>query len=175
MYINSQKSKTYLDNIDTSGEDLTYFFSNTDFFLPLPGFHRITSQFGRRVSPTTGASTNHSGIDIAAPEGANIYSVTNGKVIFLGFKGAGGFTIIVESNNFNISYCHVSPNFKVSIGSVVSSGTIIGNVGPKYVDNVANNNYKDSTGRYTNGATTGCHLHLTIKKDGIAVNPLDYF
>jgi len=25
------------------------------------------------------------------------------------------------------------------------------------------------------GASTGPHLHLTIKKDGKAVNPLDYF
>jgi len=48
-------------------------------------------------------------------------------------------------------------------------------VGPKYVENVPNNKYKDSSGRTTNGATTGCHLHLTIKKDGQAVNPFDYF
>lgn len=48
-------------------------------------------------------------------------------------------------------------------------------MGPKYVENVPNNKYKDSSGRTTNGATTGCHLHLTIKKDGQAANPLDYF
>ena len=34
---------------------------------------------------------------------------------------------------------------------------------------------KTQNGFPTNGVTTGCHLHLTIKKDGIAVNPLNYF
>jgi len=34
---------------------------------------------------------------------------------------------------------------------------------------------KTQNGNPTNGATTGCHLHLTIKKDGKAVNPLTYF
>lgn len=115
FYICFQNTNANLDEINLSGEELTYYFSNTDFFWPLPGFHRITSPFGKRVSPTSGASTYHSGIDIAAPEGTNIYSVTTGKVIFIGFKGAGGFTITVESNNYNISYCHVSPNYIVSV------------------------------------------------------------
>lgn len=151
-----------------------YYFSNSDFFWPVPGYHRITSPFGKRISPTTGASSNHSGIDIGVPEGTNIYSVLSGKVIFTGFKGAGGFTISIESNNYTISYCHVSPSFIVNTGDLVSAGNLVGNVGPKYVDGF-NSPYKDSSGRSTNGATTGPHLHLTIKKDGIAVNPLDYF
>lgn len=36
------------------------------------------------------------------------------------------------------------------------------------------NTYKDSTGRPTNGATTGCHLHIGFRLDGKYVNPLDY-
>lgn len=87
----------------------------------------------------------------------------------------GGYTIVVKNNNIAVSYCHVSPNFVVSKGQNVSAGNIISNVGPKNVYNIINNPYKDSNGNPTNGATTGCHLHLTIKKDGIAVNPLPYF
>ena len=81
----------------------------------------------------------------------------------------------MQSNNFTILYAHVSPNYIVTEGNIISKGDKIGNVGPKYITDIPNNPYKDSTGKNTNGATTGCHLHLTIKKDGIAVNPLDYF
>lgn len=107
--------------------------------------------------------------------GTNIYSVINGIVTFTGFKGAGGHTITIENNNISISYCHVSPEYIVNINDFVEKGSIIGNVGPKNIYNIPNNPYKDSNGNPTNGATTGCHLHLTIKKDGIAVNPLKFF
>lgn len=62
-----------------------YYFSNSDFFWPTPGYHTITSHFGKRTSPTTGASSNHSGIDISASEGASIFSVLSGTVTFTGF------------------------------------------------------------------------------------------
>ena len=88
--------------------------------------------------------------------------------------GANGFTIKIENNDFLISYSHVSPNFIVDVGDYVIKGQIIGNVGPKYVSNVPNNPYKDSTGKSTNGATTGSHLHFCIKKNNKYVNPLDY-
>ena len=81
----------------------------------------------------------------------------------------------MESGNLTIIYAHVSPEYIVSPGQIIEKGIIIGNVGPKYITGIPNNPFKDSTGKTTNGATTGCHLHLTIKKDGIAVNPLDYF
>lgn len=37
------------------------------------------------------------------------------------------------------------------------------------------NQYHDSNGNPTNGATTGCHLHLGIRIDEKYVNPLNYF
>ena len=53
----------------------------SEFYWPLPGNKNITSPFGKRTSPTTGASTYHSGIDI--------YACFSGQIIFTGFKGAG--------------------------------------------------------------------------------------
>ncbi len=153
----------------------SFIFSNEEFCWPIPGFHKITSYFGPRVSPTNGASSNHSGIDVAAPQGTVLYAITSGKIIFTGFSGANGHTVKMQSGSLTILYCHVSPQYIVSVGDSISKGEQIANVGPKYIIDVLNNPYKDSTGKATNGALTGTHLHLTIKKDGIAVNPLDFF
>ena len=144
------------------------------FYWPLPGKSYISSYFGKRVSPTTGASTYHAGVDIPAPDGTYFLAVTDGEVIYTGFKGGGGYTITFKNDIYTISYCHVNPNFIVSVGDFINSGDVIGQVGPKNVYDVLNNPYKDSLGNPTNGATTGSHLHISIKKDGIAVNPLDY-
>ena len=165
----------YCTNLYSTENFPSVFSTNTEFVWPLPNNYNITSYFGPRKSPTAGASSVHSGIDIAASEGTPIYSVLSCKVISTGFKGAGGYTIITESNEYKVSYCHVSPNFIVSPGDIIEIGEQIGNVGPKNVYTVPNNPYKDSSGNPTNGATTGCHLHLTIKKNGDLVNPLNYF
>ena len=87
----------------------------------------------------------------------------------------GGYTVTIKNKEFTFSYCHVSPKFLVSVGQHVNTGYLIAKVGPKNVYGVYNNPYKDKNGNPTNGATTGPHLHLTIKKDGKAVNPLEYF
>ena len=153
---------------------IIFIFLLPNFHGLLPGYTTITSYFGYRNAPTQGASTYHSGIDIAAPTGANIIAVTSGTVTYTGFYGAGGYTVTIKSDDISISYCHVSASFLVSQGEYVIKGSVIANVGPKNVYNVPNNPYKDSNGNPTNGATTGPHLHLTIKKDGKTVNPLDY-
>jgi len=104
----------YTSNIQINENNLQNFYlSSDDFFWPLPGINRITSYFGPRKAPTSGASSIHSGIDIAAPENTAIYSVLPCQVISTSFKGAGGCTIVTKSNEFTISYCHVSPNFIV--------------------------------------------------------------
>lgn len=100
--------------------------------------------------------------------------MTSGEITFTGFFGGGGYTITLSSGDFKISFCHVSPNYIVSEGDFVLQGQVIGHVGPKYVDYIPGNTYTDSSGRPTNGATTGPHLHLGFRLDNNYVNPLDY-
>lgn len=122
-----------------------------------------------------GASSSHSGIDIPSPEGTQLIAVADGEITFTQFLGAGGYTITLSFDNYRVTYCHCSPNYIVKVGDKIKQGQVIGYVGPKYVYGVKGNQYSDSTGKPTNGATTGTHLHLGIRIDGKYQNPLDFF
>lgn len=166
-------SESTFKNSNYPQED--FLLSSYGWLWPIPGYYRITSPFGKRVSPTSGASTYHSGIDIGAPEGSNLFAACDGEITFTGFLGAGGYTITLTTNNIKITYCHVSPIYIVKEGDFVFQGQLIGNVGPKYVYNVPGNQYHDENGRQTNGATTGTHLHLGIRVDEKYMDPLQFF
>ena len=151
------------------------FYGNLNFAWPIPGYTTISSPFGKRTAPTSGASTLHKGTDIPAPEGTALVATCDGEITFIGFLGGGGYTITITTvDGIKISYCHVSPNYIVIVGQKVEQGEIIGNVGPKYVYGVVGNNYKDATGNPTNGATTGCHLHIGFRVNNEYANPMDY-
>ena len=152
-----------------------YEINSSSLVWPIPGYTYISSPFGKRKSPTSGASNYHLGIDIPAPSGTYLIAPMNAIVTFIGFKGSGGYTIILQSENLEFTYHHVSPQYIIQVNAMVSKGQLIGQVGPKNVYGILNNPYKDSNGNPTNGATTGPHLHFAIKKDGQAVNPLNYF
>lgn len=149
--------------------------SSSGFAWPIPGYTTITSYFGKRISPTAGASSFHKGLDIGAPEGSILIAATDGNITYTGFLGGGGYTITLSNNNMKITYCHVSPNFLVKVGDSVKRGQVIGQVGPKYVYDVKGNNYTDEQGKPTNGATTGCHLHFGIRIDEEYVDPFDFY
>lgn len=155
--------------------DVLILDDDSEFVWPIPGYEKITSPFGKRTSPTAGASSFHKGIDVGAPEGTKLYAVCDGTITFASFLGGGGYTITLSNENMKITYCHVSPNFIVSVGDTVVKGQHISNVGPKNVYGVVGNTYKDKDGNPTNGATTGCHLHLGVRIDNKYTNPLDLF
>lgn len=123
-------------------------------FGPFHGYTKISSFFGKRNSPTSGASSSHSGVDIPAPPGSKFIAVHDGEITFREFLGAGGYTITLSFENFKVSYCHCDPNFIVNVGDKIKQGQVIGFVGPKNVYGVKGNIYFDSEGKPTNGATT---------------------
>lgn len=139
-------------------------YSN-DYYWPTPGFNGISSYFGYRNKPTSGASSYHNGIDILAYQGSGVSVIDEGEVKFSGFDKSGGYMIIVShTNNVESRYAHLDSKLLVKKGDFVNKGEIIGKVGPKYIEN----------GKL-NGATTGVHLHLGVLKNGKFVNPLTLF
>ena len=100
-------------------------FNPNGFVWPIPGYTKISSYFGKRVSPTSGASSSHSGIDIPAPSGSKFIAVVDGEITFCDFLGAGGYTITLSFENFKVSYCHCDPSFIVSVGDKIKQGQVI--------------------------------------------------
>ena len=160
----SSLDQNYIIDISASG-----------YAWPSPGYTTINSYFGYRTSPTAGASSYHSGLDIGAPEGSKLIAVTSGQITFASFLGGGGYTITLTSGNMKFTYCHVSPYYIVKVGDHVSQGQVIGYVGPKNVYGVKGNQYFDENGNPTNGATTGPHLHFGVRVNGEYIDPLSLF
>lgn len=121
------------------------------------GSWRITSYFGRRRSPTRGASSNHKGIDLGISHGQSICSAAGGTVIFAGRQRGYGVTVMVaHSQDLVTLYGHgLSIPGGIRTGAVVRKGQLI--------------MYGDSS-----GTSTGDHLHFTVYKNSTAVNPLGY-
>lgn len=115
----------------------------------------LTSVFGGRDAPTAGASTNHGGIDLAAPTGTQIAAVLGGLVTIAGdYGGYGNAVKIDHGNGVESLYGHMSA-VGVTPGQQVTAGQVIGNVG-------------------STGISTGPHLHLSMYKGGEAIDPLPY-
>ncbi|MDD3001072.1 MAG: M23 family metallopeptidase [Candidatus Riflebacteria bacterium] len=116
---------------------------------------RITSPFGSRIHPTFKKRMYHSGIDLAAPKGTPIFCSRPGKVSYSGWKRGYGYIIIVDhANKIQTAYAHCS-KLLVKVGQAVNSGQKIGLVG-------------------RTGVATGSHLHFEIRKNGRALNPLNF-
>ena len=115
----------------------------------------VSSPFGNRDAPTAGASTNHQGIDLSAPEGTPIYASRTGVVTAATFgKAAGYYVSINHGDGYSSIYMHMT-RYVVSKGQAVSAGQVIGYVG-------------------STGVSTGPHLHFGISYNGTYVNPANY-
>lgn len=170
----SDSSLAYISP-SSSNSIISMDISSSGYVWPSPGYTTINSYFGYRTSPTSGASSYHSGLDIGAPEGSKLIAVISGLITFTGFLGGGGYTITLSKDNMKFTYCHVSPTYIVKKGDAVIQGQVIGYVGPKNVYGVKGNQYYDENGNPTNGATTGPHLHFGVRVNNNYINPLTLF
>jgi murein DD-endopeptidase MepM/ murein hydrolase activator NlpD len=127
------------------------FFLNSSFRFPLRHF-RITSQFGARIDPFTGQHAMHRGIDLAAPEGTEVFAVADGTVTAIGEDPVYGIYIIIShGNNWTSLYAHLQ-KVETILRTEVKSGTLIGRVG-------------------STGLSTGPHLHFELRQDGRPFDP----
>lgn len=117
----------------------------------------ITSGYGKRTSPTTGASTNHKGLDIVLTD-KNIPSVTSGTVSYVGYSNsAGNYIKIKQNDGTTATYMHMASPSSLSVGDKVSEGQTVGIMG-------------------NTGISTGTHLHIQFEDDnGTVLDPVAYF
>jgi murein DD-endopeptidase MepM/ murein hydrolase activator NlpD len=141
--------------VDLMNQKMQEAYALRDLFIsPIGG--AITSAFGRRRHPVTGQISGHGGIDIRASEGTLVGAADDGVVIVASYDvGHYGVAVFIDHQNGYIThYGHLS-SINVRVGQKVKAGQIIGRSG--------------STGR-----VTGPHLHFTIKKGDISIDPLRF-
>ncbi|WP_175714328.1 M23 family metallopeptidase [Burkholderia ambifaria] len=118
---------------------------------------RISSQFGARVHPVTGARHVHSGVDLAAPTGRAVHASERGVVTFIGSEpgGYGKYVVIRHDGGYASYYAHLSafePTLRT--GARVVRGQRVGAVG-------------------STGTATGPHLHFEVRRHARLVNPIE--
>jgi murein DD-endopeptidase MepM/ murein hydrolase activator NlpD len=122
---------------------------------PLAGDYRKTDGYGPRSVPDCSfCSTFHRGYDMAQDCGATIYAAGPGTVIRAGAWGTFGNAVQIDhGGGVATIYGHMMWNsLMVQTGTTVVAGTPIGLEG-------------------RTGAATGCHLHLEVRVNGVAIDP----
>ncbi|VWC71658.1 peptidase M23 [Burkholderia lata] len=117
---------------------------------------RISSHFGTRVHPVTGARHVHSGVDLAAPAGRAVHASERGVVTFIGTepRGYGKYVVIRHDGGYASYYAHLSafePTLRT--GMRVARGERVGAVG-------------------STGTATGPHLHFEVRRHARLVDPV---
>ena len=127
--------------------------SSATWLVPC-SYTSITSPFGYRTAPTTGASTYHQGVDLDTGTGWPVYATRAGIAYTAYGSAAGNYVTIDHQDGFKSVYMHLS-GFSISNGTIVSAGQQIGLTG-------------------STGVSTGDHLHFGISLNGVYVNPCLY-
>jgi murein DD-endopeptidase MepM/ murein hydrolase activator NlpD len=137
------------ESVDSKQKQWISSYSNITY--PLKSI-KITSPYGYRRDPFTGKLSWHNGLDLRA-KNEPAYAMMDGIVEKVGYDNRSGNYVILRHGNYHVSYCHLS-SIMVRKGEYVYPGIIVGVTG--------------NTGR-----STGSHLHLTCKKDGKSINPMN--
>ncbi len=125
------------------------------FTWPVPGWYRISSEYGPRTSPIFGKTEFHTGIDIPAAYGESVLAAADGTVITAGWvRGFGNTVIISHGSGLSTLYGHNS-SVTVSVGQSVRKGDVVAKIG-------------------STGYSTGNHLHFEVRLNNSHTNPWAY-
>ncbi len=122
--------------------------------IPWPVKGKIIRSFGEEFKSKTTSILNN-GIDIAVAEGTNVLAVDDGEVIFAERYGGQGKLMILDHKNGFYSVYAYNSELLFGKGSQVKKGTAIAKSGKT-------------------GSATQPSLHFELRKDGRAVDPLNY-
>ncbi len=136
-----------------------YYCGSIPSIFPLPDGFREKVSWGYKetaIHPITGEATTHLGIDIPAPGGTPVFAAAQGTIGKAGFqKGWGNLVVINHAEGHTSHYAHLDA-IRVKSGDAVKKGEVIGSVG-------------------SSGMSTGPHLHYEVRKDGIHLDPAEYY
>ncbi len=112
----------------------------------------ISSGFGPRIDPFSGAPAIHHGVDIANHFGAPVKAASAGVVTFAGKMEDFGYVVDIEHGyGYRTRYAHMS-SLAVNVGDVVAGNQKLGRIG-------------------STGHSTGPHLHYEVRYNGKLINP----
>lgn len=131
-------------------------YTGGEFLWPVPVYKRISSQYGYRSDPFTGAKKMHTGIDIAAAKGSSILAVADGTVIMATTNGGYGLCVKIDHGGGLVSLYGHCNEMLVKKGDKVKKGDLIARVG-------------------TTGRSTGNHLHFEVRINNNHTDPMPYF
>jgi septal ring factor EnvC (AmiA/AmiB activator) len=130
----------------------TYEFSGRRIPWPVRG--QIIREFGEE-SRGNNTSIINNGIDIAVAEGTSVKAVEEGEVVFSDRYGGQGKLIIIDHKNGFFSVYAYNSELLVSRGETVTKGQTVAKSGKT-------------------GSAIQPSLHFELRKDGRAVNPMNY-
>ncbi len=146
-----QDKNVVMGKVNTS-TNISYQKAPLSLNLIRPISGTITSRFGAKSSIRV---SNHTGLDIGAPIGTPVKAAASGIVTFAGFKGSYGYLLVISHGNGTETYYGHCSKLYASVGQNVSQGEVVAAVG-------------------NTGNSTGPHLHLEIRINGVAYNPQNY-